>query len=161
MKVILLKDVEKLGREGEIKEVAEGYARNFLLPQNFAKPATDQAIQEVELKKEKKTKSDQLELAEAQKIAEQLDGRELFIKVKEKEGKLFGSVNEKTIAKNFADEGLKVEPKNVILAEPNALLPHPPHTSIHVPICTAAWPSRAEGQLAPVEVAVHVFVEGL
>ena len=118
MKVVLLKDVEKLGREGEIKEVAEGYARNFLIPQNFVKPATDQAIQEVELRKEKKTKSDQMELAEVQKIAEQLDGRELFIKVKEKDGKLFGSVNEKTIAKTFADEGLKIDPKNVKLEEP-------------------------------------------
>jgi large subunit ribosomal protein L9 len=118
MKVVLLKDVEKLGREGEIKEVAEGYARNFLIPQNFVKPATDQAIAEVELKKEKKTKSDQMELAEAQKIAEQLDGRELFIKVKEKDGTLFGSVNEKTIAKSFADEGLKIDPKNVKLEEP-------------------------------------------
>jgi large subunit ribosomal protein L9 len=118
MKVVLLKDVEKLGREGEIKEVAEGYARNFLIPQNFVKPATDQAIQEVELKKEKKTKSDQMELAEAQKIAEQLDGRELYIKVKEKDGTLFGSVNEKTIAKSFADEGLKIQPGNIKLADP-------------------------------------------
>jgi len=118
MKVVLLKDVEKLGREGEIKEVAEGYARNFLIPKNFVKPATDQTIQEVELKKEKKTKSDQIELADAQKIAEQLDGRELFIKVKEKEGTLFGSVNEKTIAKTFADEGLKIDPKHVKLKEP-------------------------------------------
>lgn len=118
MKVVLLKDVEKLGREGEVKEVAEGYARNFLIPQNFVKPATDQAIQEIELKKEKKIKSDQMELIEVQKIAEQLDGRELFIKVKEKDGTLFGSVNEKTIAKTFADEGLKVDPKNVKLEEP-------------------------------------------
>ena len=118
MKVVLLKDVEKLGREGEIKEVAEGYARNFLIPQNFVKPATDQVIAEVELKKEKKTKSDQMELAEAQKIAEQLDGRELFIKVKEKDGTLFGSVNEKTIIKTFADEGLKIDLKNVKLEEP-------------------------------------------
>jgi large subunit ribosomal protein L9 len=118
VKVVLLKDVEKLGREGEIKEVAEGYARNFLIPQNFVKPATDQVVQEVELKKAKKEKSDQMELAEVQKIAEQLDGRELFIKVKEKDGTLFGSVNEKTIAKNFSDEGMKIEPKNVKLEEP-------------------------------------------
>jgi large subunit ribosomal protein L9 len=118
MKVVLLKDVEKLGKEGEIKEVAEGYARNFLIPRNFVKPATQQAIAEVELKKEKKTKSDQMELAEVQKIAEQLDGRELFIKVKEKDGTLFGSVNEKTITKTFADEGLKIDPKNVKLEEP-------------------------------------------
>ena len=59
-----------------------------------------------------------MELAEVQKIAEQLDGRELFIKVKEKDGTLFGSVNEKTIAKTFADEGLKIDPKKVKLEEP-------------------------------------------
>lgn len=118
MKVILLKDVEKLGKEGELKEVAEGYARNFLIPQNFAKIATNQAVQESEVKKAKKEKSDQAELEEAQKLAEQLDGRELFIKVKEKDGLLFGSVNEKTISKTFSDEGLKVEPECVKLEEP-------------------------------------------
>lgn len=118
MKVVLLKDVEKLGREGEIKEVAEGYARNFLIPQNIAKFATDQAILEIEAAKEKKAKSDRLELEETQKVAEQLDGRELFIKVKEKDGTLFGSVNEKTIAKTLADEGLKIQASNIKLAEP-------------------------------------------
>jgi large subunit ribosomal protein L9 len=118
VKVILLQDIEKLGREGEIKEVAEGYARNFLLPQNFAKAATHQAIQEIEAKKVKKAKSDQLELEDAQKLAEQLDGRELFIKVKEKEGKLFGSVNEKTIAKAFADEGISLKPASIKIVEP-------------------------------------------
>lgn len=118
MKVILLKDVEKLGREGEIKEVAEGYARNFLIPQNFAKFASNQAVMDVEAAKEKKAKSDQTELEETQKVAEQLDGRELFIKVKEKDGTLFGSVNEKTIAKTLADEGLKIQASNIKLEEP-------------------------------------------
>lgn len=118
MKVVLLKDVEKLGKEGEIKEVAEGYARNFLIPQNFAKLATNQAILDVETAKAKKIKSDQLELEETQKVAEQLDGRELFIKVKEKDGLLFGSVNEKTIAKTLADEGLQIQASNIKLEEP-------------------------------------------
>lgn len=118
MKVILLKDVEKLGKENEIKEVAEGYARNFLLPQKLARVANEQTLREIKLKSEKKTRDEQAELEETQKIAEQLDGRELFIKVKEKEGKLFGSVNEKTITKTLADEGLIIEPENVKLAEP-------------------------------------------
>jgi len=108
--VVLLKDVEKLGREGEIKEVAEGYARNFLIPQNFAKFASEQAVMDVE--------ADQMELEETQKVAEQLDGRELFIKVKEKDGTLFGSVNEKTIAKTLTDEGLKIQASNIKLKEP-------------------------------------------
>ena len=118
MKVILLKNVDKLGKEGEVKEVADGYARNFLIPQDLAKPATEQALREAELSEAKKSKVVQTDLEEAQKLAEQLDGRELFIKVKEKDGTLFGSVNEKTISKTFADEGLKIEPENVKLDEP-------------------------------------------
>lgn len=118
MKIILLKNVDKLGKEGEVKEVADGYARNFLIPQDLAKPATEQALREAELNTAKKSKIDQTGLEAAQKLAEQLDGRELFIKVKEKEGKLFGSVNEKTIAKTLADEELKIDPENVKLEEP-------------------------------------------
>jgi len=118
VKVVLLKDVEKLGRVGEIKDVADGFARNFLIPQNLAKPATQQAIQEIEMKQAKKAKSAQMELEETQKIAEQLEGRELFIKVKEKDGILFGSVNEKTIAKAFTEEGLNIQASNIKLEEP-------------------------------------------
>ena len=118
MKVILLKDVENLGKEGEVKEVADGFARNFLVPRNIAEPATDVAIQNAEIKKQKKTEEAKTELEEAQKLAEQLEGRELYIKVKEEDGKLFGSVNEKTIAKMFKDEGLNVNPERVKLSEP-------------------------------------------
>jgi len=118
VKVILLKNVDKLGEEGEVKEVADGYARNFLIPQDLAKQATEQALREAEANAAKKSKVVQADLEEAQKLAEQLDGRELFIKVKEKDGTLFGSVNEKTIAKTFADEGLKIDPESVKLEEP-------------------------------------------
>jgi large subunit ribosomal protein L9 len=118
MKVILLKNVDKLGKEGEVKEVADGYARNFLIPQNLAAQATEQVLQEAKSSAIKKSKEEQMDLEETQKMAEQLDGRELFIKVKEKDGTLFGSVNEKTIAKSLSDEGLKVEPQNVKLEEP-------------------------------------------
>jgi large subunit ribosomal protein L9 len=118
VKVILLKNVDKLGKEGEVKEVADGYARNFLIPQDLAKQATEQALREAESSATKKSKDDQTDLEETQKLAEQLDGRELFIKVKEKDGTLFGSVNEKTIAKTLSDEGLSIGPQNVKLEEP-------------------------------------------
>jgi large subunit ribosomal protein L9 len=117
VKVILLKNVENLGKEGEIKEVAEGYARNFLIPKKLGQMANNQNIQEAEAKKSKQAKNEQMELEETQKLAEQLDGRELYIKVKEKNGTLFGSVNEKTIAKTFADEGTKIDPSCVKLDE--------------------------------------------
>jgi len=118
MKVVLLKDIENLGKEGEIKEVANGYARNFLLPKNLAELATEESMKKAEAKKAKGAEEAKTELEEAQKLAELLEGRELFIKVKEKDGKLFGSVNEKTIAKTFKDEGLKVDPLNIKLTEP-------------------------------------------
>lgn len=118
MKVILLKDIENLGKEGEVKEVADGFARNFLIPKNIAEPATEAAIQNMEIKKQEKTEKAKIELKETQKLAEQLEGRELYIKVKEKDGKLFGSVNEITIAKKLKDEGLNVDPKNINLIEP-------------------------------------------
>ena len=118
MKVILTKDVENLGKEGEVKEVADGFARNFLFIKDMAEPATDAAVQNAEVKKRKKAETAKVELEEAQKMAEQLEGRELYIKVKEEEGKLFGSVNEKTIAKTFKDEGLSINPDNIKLTEP-------------------------------------------
>ncbi|PIU77943.1 MAG: 50S ribosomal protein L9 [Candidatus Moranbacteria bacterium CG_4_10_14_3_um_filter_44_15] len=118
MKVILLQDVENLGKEGEVKEVADGFARNFLLPKKLAEIATDDAVKKAESKKQKKAEEAKTELEEVQKLAEQLEGRELYIKVKEEDGKLFGSINEKTIAKTFKDEGLNINPENVKLAEP-------------------------------------------
>jgi large subunit ribosomal protein L9 len=118
MKVILLQDVENLGKEGEVKNVADGFARNFLISKKMAEPATDAAIQNAEAKKAKGAEKAKAELEETQKLAEQLEGRELYIKVKEEDGKLFGSVNEKTIAKAFKDEGLPIAPENVKLIEP-------------------------------------------
>lgn len=118
MKVVLLQDVENLGKEGEVKEVADGFARNLLIPQKKAERATDSAIQKAQAATQKKAERAKTELEEIQKLAEQLEGRELYVKVKEEEGKLFGSVNEKTIAKTFKDEGLNINPENVKLSEP-------------------------------------------
>lgn len=118
MKVILAKDVENIGKEGEIKEVADGFARNFLFPKKLAEPATDQAMKIFEERKMRKSEAAKLELEEAQKLAEQLEGREIYIRVKEEDGKLFGSVNEKTIAKTFKAEGISLDPESIKLAEP-------------------------------------------
>ena len=98
--------------------MADGFARNFLFPKKMAEPATDAAIKNAEDKTKKKAESAKLELEEAQKLAEQLEGRELYVKVKETEGKLFGSVNEKTIAKTFKDEGIEINSENIKLLEP-------------------------------------------
>jgi large subunit ribosomal protein L9 len=118
MKVVLLQDVENVGKEGEAKEVADGYARNFLIPQKMAQQATEEALKKIEDKKAKKEQEAKTELEETQKLAELLEGREVFVKVKEKDGILFGSVNEKTIAKTLKAEGTDIKPENIKLAEP-------------------------------------------
>ncbi len=118
MKVILLQDIENLGREGDVKEVADGFARNFLLPKKMAEPASDAAVANAKRKEESQTAKAKKELEDNQKLAEQLEGRELFIKVKEESGILFGSVNEKTVSKAFKEEGLDIKPEKIKLAEP-------------------------------------------
>ncbi len=114
----MLQNVENLGKEGEVKVVADGFARNYLLPKKLAEAATPAAVQKAEMKVKEKEKEVQMELEDAQKLAELLEGRELFIKVKEKEGKLFGSVNEKTVSKTLKSEGLDISPDIIKLAEP-------------------------------------------
>ncbi|MBI4427178.1 MAG: 50S ribosomal protein L9 [Candidatus Magasanikbacteria bacterium] len=79
MKVILLKEVQNIGSRGEIKEVADGYARNFLFRQGLAKAATAVAIESIKAMEEKKAREMKRELAESQKIASRLDGVEIEI----------------------------------------------------------------------------------
>lgn len=118
MKVILLKDVDNLGKEGEEKEVADGFGRNFLIPRNLAAVSTEKTRAENLVKNQKKAEAAKTELEKAQKLAEQLEGRELFVKVKEKDGILFGSVNEKLIARTLKADGVNIEPSRIKLAEP-------------------------------------------
>ncbi|MBI4993083.1 MAG: 50S ribosomal protein L9 [Candidatus Magasanikbacteria bacterium] len=82
MKVILLKEVKNIGSKGEIKEVADGYARNFLFRQGLAKAATATAIESIKAMEEKKARDMQRELTESQKTANRLDGVEVEILAK-------------------------------------------------------------------------------
>ena len=74
MKVVFLQDVTGSGRAGEVKEVADGYARNYLLPRNLAERATSSALKQAEAKIQRWVRQRESELAEASKTAEQLDG---------------------------------------------------------------------------------------
>lgn len=82
MKVILLEDVPNIGRKEDIKEVADGYARNFLFKQGLAKAATAMAIESVKALEEKRAREMKRELADSQKIASRLDGVEIEILAK-------------------------------------------------------------------------------
>jgi len=110
MKIILLKDVEKLGKKGEIKEVADGYARNFLIPNKKAILATKNEIIKLEEQKEIKAQQAEQELSKYQQIATQLDGLELEIlaKVGEEE-KLFGTVTANQIVEKLKEQGIEVQ----------------------------------------------------
>lgn len=94
MKVLLIKDVYKLGRAGEVKKVAAGYARNYLLPQGFAIPATPGAMQQADRIKNKATERRAVLNEELSSVEEVLDGKELTFPVKASEtGRLYGSVS--------------------------------------------------------------------
>ena len=99
MKVILLQDVKKLGKKGEVMEVAEGYARNFLLPQKLVAPATADTINQLKLQKTAAAERQTRQLEEAKLLAAQLAKVEIQVKAKSGEGgKLFGAITSKDIA---------------------------------------------------------------
>ena len=104
MKVILLSDINKKGKKGEIINVSDGYAQNFLFPKNLAKEATAQALSELQSKKASEIYEEGLKKEEAEKIFSIINEKIITIKVKcGKEGKLFGSVTTKDIAQKIKD----------------------------------------------------------
>jgi large subunit ribosomal protein L9 len=118
MKVVLLENVDKLGNAGEVKNVSDGFARNYLIPKKLAQPATQQALKKVEKQLEDQLKRNKEELKENQKIADQINQKELTITRKAKEGKLFGSVSEEDIVEFMKKEGIKISKENVSLKDP-------------------------------------------
>jgi len=119
MRIILLKDIKNLGEKYEIKEVSDGYGRNFLLKQGLAKVATERDIAMASRKKEEKARKKEEELKEIKKIAKEIDGKEIKIKMKVGEkGQLFESITATKIAEKMKDAGFNVEKENINLEEP-------------------------------------------
>lgn len=117
MRIILLQDIKNLGKKGDIKEVAEGYAQNFLLPKKMAEIATDSAIEIAKIRKEKEKSLKMSEAEESRKLAGKLKNKKITRKVKEKDGKLFGSVTVKNISEELQKEGLNILPSSIIIKE--------------------------------------------
>lgn len=110
MKVIFLKDVAGVARKNEIKDVAEGYARNFLLPRGFAIPVTDAAIRGVEQEKARKVAETEKETAHFRAYAKKLSETPLVFKVKMGEkGKAFGSVSPAKIIDELKRRGIALD----------------------------------------------------
>ncbi len=119
MKVILLQDIEKLGKKYEVREVKNGYARNFLIPQGLAKIATDKALEWLKIQKEAGEKKAEQALKTIQEIASTLDGQEVIISVKVGEdGQLFESISVQKIFDELKKMGFNVKKKQIDLVEP-------------------------------------------
>ena len=117
MKVILLQDVKKLGKKGDVIEASDGYARNFLFPRKLAEEATANALHVVNAKKENERKKKLAELEAAQKLASELKGKEVIINAKAGEnGRLFGAITNKDIAEVINNTfNLSIDKKKIVM----------------------------------------------
>ncbi|HNX63640.1 MAG TPA: 50S ribosomal protein L9 [Oscillospiraceae bacterium] len=119
MKIILLKDVKGTGKQGEVKEVADGYARNFLLSKGLALEATPKNLSDLAGKKSSEQHKKDVEKANAQEIADSINKKKITVKAKAGQGgKLFGSVTSGNIADVIEKQlGFKVDKKKISSAE--------------------------------------------
>ena len=119
MKVILHEDVPRVGKAGEIVNVAPGYFRNYLNTRDIAVKATPQALKQFEQRKKTMKKLEGKEIGEAQELAEKLN--DVIIKIEMRAGesdRLFGSVTTSDIAEKLLEKGFEVDRKQIHLSEP-------------------------------------------
>ena len=115
MKVILLEDVKSLGKKGEIVNVSDGYARNYVLPKKLGVEANSANMNDLKLQKANADKVAQEQLEAAQTLAQELEKKEVVLKMKSGEGgRVFGSVSSKEIASQC---GLELDKKKIQLSE--------------------------------------------
>ena len=120
MKVILNQDVTGLGEEGDIREVANGYARNYLLPKNLALPYTKQNLTQLEARRAAIESRKEEKRREAMSVKERLESEELvFTMPAGDSGKLFGSVNNAMVVQELEKRGYSIEKKRVEVPEHN------------------------------------------
>ncbi|MFO8088211.1 MAG: 50S ribosomal protein L9 [Desulfatiglandaceae bacterium] len=119
MQVILEKDFDELGLEGDLINVADGYARNFLIPKQIALEATPGNLKSFELRKKKIEVKRLRAKEEAEKMAATLEGVTLVFKQKAgEEGKLYGSVTSMDIAAALEKKGIVVDRKKIVIDKP-------------------------------------------
>lgn len=120
MKIILLEDVKALGKKGQIVEVSNGYARNFILPKKLGVEANSKNMNDLKLQKQHEAKVAQENLEAAKDLAAKLEAAKIELTMKTGEGgKTFGSVSSKEIAQAVKEQlGLKVDKKKIQIKEP-------------------------------------------
>ncbi len=119
MKVILTQDVKSLGKKGQLVEVSDGYARNFLMPRKLAAEATASAMNEYNQKEAAKKFKIAKDLEDAQALAARLNGASVRLTAKGgAQGKLFGSVTTKEIAEKLKSEmGIEIDKKKLVMED--------------------------------------------
>jgi large subunit ribosomal protein L9 len=120
MKVILTKDVKGQGKKGDVVNVSDGYARNYLFPNKLAIEASNKNLNEVKAKKAADARRKEEELEQAKLLAKKISGVEVLVRAKSgDQGKLFGSITSKDIADAaLKQHKLKIDRKKIVLTEP-------------------------------------------
>lgn len=114
MKVVLLKDVKNKGKKGEIVNVNDGYAQNYLIPNGLAISASSSAINEANQAKQASAYKEEQNVKNAKDMAEKLQGKEYTIKVKSgANGKIFGSVTNKEVTELLEKQGFIIDKKKI------------------------------------------------
>lgn len=119
MKVIFIKDMKGQGKKGEVKEVSEGYATNFLFPRGVARPATEGNMKTLEQQHASEQKRKEQEKEEAVQLGKKLEEMTVTLKAKSGEGgRLFGAITSKQIAEALAEQKIKIDKRKIELGEP-------------------------------------------
>lgn len=119
MKIILLEDVKSVGKKGELVELKDGYAKNFIIPKKLGVEATNANINNLKLQKQNEEKIAKEQLAAAQDLAAELEKMTVKLELKAGEGgKAFGSISSKEIAKAVSEQyGREIDKKKIQLAD--------------------------------------------
>ncbi len=119
MKVILLQDIEKTGKKLEVKNVADGFAKNLLIPKGLARPATKEALKWLEMQKEIEGKKSEDALKRTQEVASSMEGLEVPVSVKVgDEGQLYESITAQKIAERLKEMGYDIKKTQIELKDP-------------------------------------------
>lgn len=120
MKIILLEDVKALGKKGDIVDVSDGYARNFILPKKLGLEANNKNMNDLKLRKAGEAKTAQLLLDKARDLAGELESLQVNLTMKAGEGgKSFGSIASKEIARAYLEQcRVELDKKKILLTEP-------------------------------------------
>ena len=120
MKIILLQDVKKLEKKGDIIEANDGYARNYIIPQKIGVEANGKNLNDLKLQKSNQEKVAQEQLSAAKALADEIGTKQVVVKIRAGEGgKVFGSVSSKEIAAAAKEQvGLELDKKKIQLSDP-------------------------------------------